>query len=69
MSSLLLSRLHFASWLRSISLSCDVHWPRHVPSSGVSMHLRTRNELYERIYHFWSIIFALGFGMGVVSVW
>ena len=30
-------------------------------------HLKTRDELYLRIYKFWSVIFVLGFGMGVVS--
>src|SRR5438105_368124 len=29
--------------------------------------LRTRNEVYRTLYHFWSKIFAVNFGMGVVS--
>ncbi|QYF93769.1 cytochrome ubiquinol oxidase subunit I [Massilia sp. PAMC28688] len=29
--------------------------------------LRTRRELYRDLYHFWSKIFAVNFGMGVVS--
>jgi cytochrome d ubiquinol oxidase subunit I len=29
--------------------------------------LRTKNEVYRDLYHFWSKIFALNFGMGVVS--
>ena len=29
--------------------------------------LRTRNEVYRDLYHFWSKIFAVNFGMGVVS--
>nr|WP_315594550.1 cytochrome ubiquinol oxidase subunit I [uncultured Cupriavidus sp.] len=29
--------------------------------------LRTRNTVYRDLYHFWSRIFALNFGMGVVS--
>lgn len=31
------------------------------------LYLKTSDELYRRIYKFWSVIFALGFGMGVVS--
>jgi cytochrome d ubiquinol oxidase subunit I len=31
------------------------------------LYLRTRDELYQRIYRFWAIIFAMAFGMGVVS--
>ena len=29
--------------------------------------LKTRNETYRELYHFWSKIFAVNFGMGVVS--
>src|SRR6266853_5981878 len=29
--------------------------------------LRTQNEVYRTLYHFWSKIFAVNFGMGVVS--
>nr|WP_290738277.1 cytochrome ubiquinol oxidase subunit I [Haliea sp.] len=29
--------------------------------------LRTRNPVFKQLYHFWSRIFALNFGMGVVS--
>jgi cytochrome d ubiquinol oxidase subunit I len=29
--------------------------------------LRTRNQVYRDLYHFWSQIFAVNFGMGVVS--
>ncbi|SPK75966.1 ubiquinol oxidase subunit I, cyanide insensitive (plasmid) [Cupriavidus taiwanensis] len=29
--------------------------------------LRTRNPVYQNLYHFWSKIFAVNFGMGVVS--
>ncbi|WP_342050085.1 MULTISPECIES: cytochrome ubiquinol oxidase subunit I [unclassified Cupriavidus] len=29
--------------------------------------LRTRNKVYRDLYHFWSKVFALNFGMGVVS--
>jgi len=29
--------------------------------------LRTRRETYRDLYHFWSKIFAVNFGMGVVS--
>lgn len=31
------------------------------------MWLRTRNETYRDLYHFWSKVFAVNFGMGVVS--
>jgi len=31
------------------------------------LYLRTREELYLRIYRFWLVVFALGFGMGVVT--
>jgi len=29
--------------------------------------LRTQNDVYRRLYHFWSKVFAINFGMGVVS--
>lgn len=29
--------------------------------------LKTHNEAYRELYHFWSKIFAVNFGMGVVS--
>src|SRR5467141_2933122 len=29
--------------------------------------LRSRNEVYRTLYHFWSKVFAVNFGMGVVS--
>lgn len=29
--------------------------------------LKTRNPDYQKLYHFWSKIFAVNFGMGVVS--
>ena len=29
--------------------------------------LKTRNDTYKELYHFWSKIFAVNFGMGVVS--
>ncbi|MGZ3240759.1 MAG: cytochrome ubiquinol oxidase subunit I, partial [Burkholderiaceae bacterium] len=29
--------------------------------------LYTRNQVYRELYHFWSKIFAVNFGMGVVS--
>lgn len=29
--------------------------------------LRTHNQVYRDLYHFWSKIFAVNFGMGVVS--
>ncbi len=32
-----------------------------------ALYLKKREEIYLRIYHFWSVLFALGFGMGVVS--
>ncbi len=32
-----------------------------------ALYLRTRDELYVRVYRFWAVIFAMGFGMGVVS--
>lgn len=31
------------------------------------MWLKTRNEDYKKLFHFWSAIFAVNFGMGVVS--
>ena len=65
---LLLSRLQFA-----FTVSFHIIFPSM--SIGLCaflvlvefMHLRTGDELYRRIYRFWSILFALGFGMGVVS--
>src|SRR5436305_13395196 len=68
MSSLLLSRLQFA-----FVVSFHIIYPAMSIGLGAflvlteAMYLRTRDELYERIYRFWSVIFALGFGMGVVS--
>src|ERR1700693_4385082 len=29
--------------------------------------LKTKDELYLRIYRFWQVIFAMGFGVGVVT--
>src|SRR5437879_13897115 len=29
--------------------------------------LRTRSEVYRTLYHFWSKLFAVNFGLGVVS--
>jgi cytochrome d ubiquinol oxidase subunit I len=31
--------------------------------------LKTHNDTYRDLYHFWSKIFAVNFGMGVVSGW
>ena len=64
----LLSRLQFA-----FTVSFHIVFP--TMSIGLAaflvlveyLYLKTGDELYERIYKFWSLIFALGFGMGVVS--
>jgi len=64
----LLSRLQFA-----FTVSFHIVFP--AMSIGLAaflvlveyLYLKTGDELYERIYKFWSLIFALGFGMGVVS--
>lgn len=66
--ALLLSRLQFA-----FTVSFHIVFPSMSIGLGAFLvlieylHLRTGDELYERIYKFWSVIFALGFGMGVVS--
>ncbi len=33
----------------------------------LALHLRTGNELYLRVFNYWKVIFAVTFGMGVVS--
>ncbi len=32
-----------------------------------ALYLRTRDELYVRVYRFWAVIFAMGFGMDLSS--
>lgn len=67
-TALFLSRLQFA-----FTVSFHIIFPSM--SIGLAaflalveyLHLRTRDELYLRIYRFWSIVFALGFGVGVVT--
>jgi cytochrome d ubiquinol oxidase subunit I len=64
----LLSRLQFA-----FTVSFHIVFP--AMSIGLAAflvfveaaYLRTRDEIYLRVYRFWSVIFAMGFGMGVVS--
>lgn len=68
LTALFLSRIQFA-----FTVSFHIIFPSM--SIGLAaflvviefLYLRTREEIYLRIYRFWSIVFALGFGMGVVT--
>src|SRR5579872_1893197 len=68
LSPLLLSRLQFA---------CVIAWHILLPAFTIGtasfiallegLHLATRREVYLRLAAFWTRIFAIAFGMGVVS--
>src|SRR4030042_3341995 len=68
MDALLLSRIQFA-----VTTLFHILFP--VLTIGLSFYLvvieflwlKTRQELYYRIYRFWARIFAINFGVGVVS--
>lgn len=48
-------------------LSGDYHWPRQLSGGARRVMVKTKNPTRRSLYHFWSKIFAVNFGMGVVS--
>jgi len=67
---LLLSRIQFA-WVIALHILC----PRSLSVWGLAsfvallegLHLATRKDVYLRLSIFWTKIFAISFGLGVVS--
>ena len=51
-----------------ILFSGDNHWPGQLSRAVLEgLWLKTKNPVWRSLYHFWSKIFAVNFGMGVVS--
>jgi cytochrome d ubiquinol oxidase subunit I len=68
MSTVLLSRLQFA-----FTMGYHILWPAFtiglawfIVFLGIAQY-RTRNDVYQRLQRFWIRVFALAFGMGVVT--
>jgi cytochrome d ubiquinol oxidase subunit I len=51
----------------SYYFSGDNHWPGELSRVLEGLWLKTKNPVWRSLYHFWSKIFAVNFGMGVVS--
>ena len=51
----------------STSFSRHYHWSRQLPCGTGRAVVKTKEDTYRQLYHFWSKIFAVNFGMGVVS--